>query len=121
MPVVRNDRKLTTIITSLRSNAEQVIQQIGDDIVEEAQDQILVMHVWKSGDTYRSVRFKVESGLKGYVIVEANNRGFRYPIRIHEGYHTKSGRFIPGRPFLRVAVEKVRIRSAHKWRKLFEA
>lgn len=121
MPIQRNDRKLTTIITSLRSNAEGVIAEIGQDIVEETQDQILTMKVWKSGDTYRSVRFKLESGLKGFVIVGANRDGFRYPLRIHEGFHTKSGRFVPPRPFLRVAVEHLRIKSQKKWRKLFEA
>lgn len=121
MPVIRNDRVLTTIITSLRSNAEDVMEEIGQDIVEETQDQILTMHVWKTGATYRSVVYVKEGGLKGFVTVRANNKGFRYPIRIHEGFHTSTGRFVPAKPFLRVAVEKVRQRSHVKWRKLFEA
>jgi hypothetical protein len=121
MPVQRDSRKLTTIITALRSRADDVIEEIGRDIVEETQDQILTMHVWKTGATYRSVEFKLESGLKGFVIVRANRDGFRYPIRIHEGYHTPTGKYVPGRPFLRVAVENVRVRSHTKWRRLFEA
>lgn len=121
MPVQINDRKLTTIITAMRSRAEDVIEEIGKDIVEETQDQILTMRVWKTGETYRTVEFKLESGLKGFVTVRANRKGFRYPIRIHEGFHTSTGRYIPGRPFLRRGVEIVRVRSQHKWRRLFEA
>lgn len=121
MSVQASSKKLEVIIASLTgSRGAEVLDRIGRDVVEETQDVILQMHVYKSGDTYESVEWKREGRLDGYVRVNANRDGYRYPIRIHEGYITSTGKWVAGRPFLRVAMERIRQRQPAYWRKLFE-
>lgn len=121
MSVTVNDDRLDAIIYSLRSRTEATVAELAQRLADEVQDVILQMHIYKSGDTYESVRWYMESNLKAVIDVTAKSpQGYRYPIRIHNGYHTSTGLYVPPRPFMRVAFERFRRGNFQLYRRLIE-
>ena len=114
-------RRLDHIIHSLNGRTDDVLRDISLELVEETRQVITEMGAVDTGRMLDSVEARPEGTLKAVVSVTARSKdGAPYPLFVHEGYHRRNGLYVPGRGFLRVASERVRVRLPDHFRKLFQ-
>lgn len=108
-------RKLDQLRNGLEGRAEKVLDKAAADGEQLTKDFITEMHVIDTGALKNSIGWKREGRLTRVV-----SDGVSYGIYPHEGFHTKGGRYIPGRPFMRAAFERLRPSLVRAWEALLK-
>ena len=106
-----NTQPLDAILRRMDSRAADGLEDAGQDLKALVVNSIVAFGAVDSGDMRDSVEASPASDAGGtfQVIVSVgakSERGFPYPIAVHEGHTTRSGGWVAGRPFVRVAVEQ---------------
>lgn len=109
--VTLDTTKLDTILRRMDGRADDALNDAGQDLANMVRAEVRAMRVIDTGRLLASVEWRATpSGgghSNGVVSVGARSpRGFPYPVAQHEGWTDRGGGWHPGRPFMRVAVEK---------------
>lgn len=103
--------RLDTILRNLDPRADAQLNDAGEDLENIIKGVVTEMDVVDSGQLRDSVKWKPTPSASGvhHGVVEVSaksDRGFPYPIAQHEGWTDRAGNWHPGRPFVRVGVER---------------
>jgi hypothetical protein len=106
-----NTQPLDALLRRMDARAADGLADAGEDLENLVKQSITAFGAVDSGDMRDSVDASPVSDAGGtfQVIVSVgakSERGYAYPIAVHEGHTTRSGGWVAGRPFMRVAVEQ---------------
>lgn len=125
MAVKIDTRRLDRLIDGLPRRAAALMEEASRELRDETKSVITEMGAVDTGGMRASTMHRVNltgEEVSGLVEVKARSgAGFPYPVAVHEGHHTRGGgRYVPGRPFLRVATERRRRLVLAKFARLFK-
>ena len=108
-------RKIDQLRGQLGYRAGQVLDKMAMDGERAVKDEIVRLHVIDTGALLDSINWKPEGRW-----VRVVRDGVEYGIYQHEGYHMRNGNYWPGRPFFRIAFERLRPIFKQAWGALFK-
>lgn len=81
-------------------NAE--LGQLGREVRDDARANFERTYTSQTGDAVRSIKSSAAGGRVAIFIDArtAQNKGFPYPVALHQGWRDRGGGFVPGSPFL---------------------
>lgn len=90
------------VLAQMNANGNAALQAMGQKAVQMIVDQMnrYPKRIYQTGDLQRDVAYQMTD--QGTLIV---GNSMDYAIAVHEGHMTKKGRFVPGRPYIRDAIE----------------
>jgi hypothetical protein len=107
-------RKMDKLRGELPARAERVLDKMAVDAEKETKDYVVLLHVIDTSALLNGINWLREGRWTRLI-----RDSVEYGIYQHEGWHDRAGVYHAGRPFMRMAFEKLRPTFVKAWGALF--